>query len=62
VQPAPGVSGSSELAAELRDYVREQLAGFKVPRTIDFRDQLPRQETGKLYKKQLRDEYLLALG
>ncbi len=60
VQPAAGVEGSPELAEELRSYARENLAGFKVPRVVDFRAELPRLPTGKLYKRGLRDEYLPA--
>jgi acyl-CoA synthetase (AMP-forming)/AMP-acid ligase II len=33
------------------------LAQFKCPRSVDFRDELPRYPTGKLYKRLLRDEY-----
>jgi long-chain acyl-CoA synthetase len=57
VQPAHGVQGSPELSEELRRYVREHLAPYKVPRVVDFRAQLPRLPTGKLYKVGLRDEY-----
>ncbi len=48
---------SDELAAELVAYVREHLAGYKAPRSVDFVDQLPRHPTGKLYKRVLRDPY-----
>ena len=58
VQLEPGVDPTGELAEELRSYAREHLAGFKVPRTIDFREDFPRLPTGKLYKKPLREEYL----
>jgi long-chain acyl-CoA synthetase len=58
VQPAAGVEPSDELAEELRRYAREHLAGFKVPRVVDFRSELPRLPTGKLYKRFLRDQYL----
>jgi len=57
VQPAIDVEATPEFAEELRTYVREHLAGYKVPRVIDFRSELPRQANGKLYKHQLRDEY-----
>jgi long-chain acyl-CoA synthetase len=60
VQPADGVDGSIELAEELRSYVRARLAGYKVPRVVDFRAELPRAATGKLHKGQLRAEYLAA--
>lgn len=58
VQLEPGVSADDATVERLRTYCREQLAGFKVPRVIDFRDELPRLPTGKLYKQQIRDEYL----
>jgi acyl-CoA synthetase (AMP-forming)/AMP-acid ligase II len=57
VQPADGVAGTQEFAEELRTFAREHLAGYKVPRFIDFRDELPRLPTGKLAKGLLRDEY-----
>jgi acyl-coenzyme A synthetase/AMP-(fatty) acid ligase len=57
VQLAPDVEGSDELAQELRAFAREQLAGYKVPRVVDFRAELPRMPTGKLAKGVLRDEY-----
>ncbi|MEZ5557794.1 MAG: acyl-CoA synthetase [Pseudomonadales bacterium] len=57
VQPAHGVAPGPELAEELRAFARTHLAGFKVPRSIDFMDELPRLPTGKLYKRLLRDRY-----
>jgi len=48
---------SPELERELLLYCQEQLAKVKCPRSIDFRDELPRHPTGKLYKRLLRDEY-----
>jgi long-chain acyl-CoA synthetase len=56
VQPAPGAEPSDELAAELIAYCRERLASHKCPRVVEFRPELPRTETGKLYKRLLRDE------
>jgi long-chain acyl-CoA synthetase len=53
---------SDALAAELVAFCREHLAGYKVPRSIDFHDDLPRQPTGKLYKRLLRDEYWRGTG
>lgn len=58
VQLEPGIAADDATIERLRTYAREQLAGFKVPRVIDFRDELPRLPTGKLYKQQIRDEYL----
>ncbi|KPM54137.1 acyl-CoA synthetase [Frankia sp. R43] len=60
VAPADGVEGTDELAEELRTYLRGSLAGYKVPRVVTFRAELPRMPTGKLAKGQLRAEYLPA--
>jgi long-chain acyl-CoA synthetase len=57
VQPAEGVEPTPELAAELIAYCRDELAHFKCPRSVDFREELPRHPTGKLYKRLLKDEY-----
>jgi long-chain acyl-CoA synthetase len=57
VQLIPGNKASPELERELTEFSRQQLAGFKVPRSIDFIDELPRLPTGKLYKRILRDKY-----
>jgi acyl-CoA synthetase (AMP-forming)/AMP-acid ligase II len=57
VQPAEGVAPSPELAAELVGYCRDRLAHYKCPRSVDFRPELPRHPTGKLYKRLLKDEY-----
>lgn len=48
-------------ADALRGYVREHLAGYKVPRTLEFCDHLPRLATGKVKKHDLRDAALRAL-
>ena len=57
VQTVDGVAGDEALAAELIAYAREHLAHYKCPKSIDFRDELPRLPTGKLYKRLLKDEY-----
>jgi acyl-CoA synthetase (AMP-forming)/AMP-acid ligase II len=57
VQPAPGALPGLELATEIIAYCREHLSHYKCPRTVDFTDELPRGENGKLYKKALRDAY-----
>ena len=60
VQPMEMPAGDEAAAAferELIDYCRTGLASVKCPRTVDFRSELPRDETGKLYKRLLRDEY-----
>ena len=57
VELAPGITASEELARELIDFCREHLAHVKCPRSIDFEDKLPRSETGKLYKRRLKERY-----
>jgi fatty-acyl-CoA synthase len=58
VQPAAGVEPGPELAAQLRDYLRERIAHYKVPKSFDFADDLPRTPTGKLVKGKLRRRYV----
>ncbi len=57
VQPAAGVEGTDELAAELMAFCRDHLAHFKCPRSVDFVSELPREDTGKIFKRKLRDQY-----
>lgn len=57
VQLRPGVSPSDELAAEIIAYVRDRIARYKAPKTVDFVSELPRSATGKLVKRVLIDRY-----
>ena len=57
VQPADFDQAGPALADELRDWLAPQLSRVKMPRQIDFRADLPREPTGKLFKRLLRDEY-----
>jgi long-chain acyl-CoA synthetase len=57
VEPAQGVQPSDTLAAELLEFLGTRLAKFKLPRSIDFTDALPRDPNGKLYKRKLREPY-----
>jgi long-chain acyl-CoA synthetase len=62
VQLAPGLRADDGLIESLLHHCRDALAGYKVPRTIEFRDTLPRTETGKLQKRLLREPYWAATG
>jgi acyl-CoA synthetase (AMP-forming)/AMP-acid ligase II len=65
VQPVampPDQAAAEALARELIAYCRSQLADVKCPRSVDFRPELPRHPTGKLYKRLLKDEYWAASG
>lgn len=53
---------AEKLAGELIQFCRSQLADVKCPRSVDFRAELPRHPTGKLYKRHLKDEYWKAAG
>jgi acyl-CoA synthetase (AMP-forming)/AMP-acid ligase II len=59
--PADG-DAATALSAELITFCRSQLADVKCPRSVDFRAELPRHPTGKLYKRLLKDEYWAAAG
>lgn len=57
VQPIDMADAGPGLAAELQAFCREHLAGYKCPRSIDFAADLPREPTGKLYKRLIRERY-----
>ncbi|MGH0031460.1 MAG: acyl-CoA synthetase [Myxococcota bacterium] len=57
VIPSAGATPGEDLEQELIEYCREGIAHYKCPRTIDFVDELPRTETGKMAKRKLRDRY-----
>ena len=50
----PGETASED---DIRSFVREHLAGSKIPQTVEFRDELPKGATGKILKRVLRDPY-----
>ena len=54
VQLAPGARVD---AVAVREFLRERLADFKVPRLVVFHDELPREDTGKIFKRRLREPY-----
>ena len=57
VQPVSWDDAGAELAVELIAYCRAHLAAYKCPRSVDFDRALPRLDSGKLYKRLLRDRY-----
>jgi long-chain acyl-CoA synthetase len=57
VQPADMAMAGKALADELTAFCRASLSGVKIPRQIDFVAALPRHDTGKLYKRLIRDAY-----
>jgi long-chain acyl-CoA synthetase len=57
IQLKPGYEATPDLERELLSYCRDRLAHFKCPRSIAFDDDLPRHETGKLYRRLVRERY-----
>ena len=55
-----GVTPSDELAKEIIAYVRNRIAHYKAPKSVDFVPELPRTATGKLAKRVLVDRYTKA--
>jgi acyl-CoA synthetase (AMP-forming)/AMP-acid ligase II len=51
-----GTAADDATVAQLQDHVKGTIAPYKYPRAIEFRDQLPRTQTGKLQRFRLRDE------
>ena len=57
IQVMPGIEPGPELTEELLAFCAAHLSRQKLPRSIDYEDELPRLPTGKLYKRLLRDRY-----
>ncbi|MFV0280403.1 MAG: acyl-CoA synthetase [Rhodoblastus sp.] len=59
LQPYPGVTLEAE---EVRADLRTRLASYKIPRRIEIAETLPREDTGKIFKRKLRDPYWSGTG
>jgi len=57
-----GIEGDAAMAEELIAWARERLAAFKCPRSIDFEDDIPRSDAGKVQRKTIRERYWIAAG
>ena len=57
VQPMDMADAGDGFEQELRDFLAPSLSRIKMPKQFDFRPELPREANGKLYKRELRDEY-----
>jgi long-chain acyl-CoA synthetase len=57
VQVAAGHRASEALADELIEHCRARLARYKCPRSVDFMEELPRADSGKIYRRRVRDLY-----
>lgn len=59
IQPMPGATLEPDI---LRARLREVLAGYKVPRRIEFASELPREDSGKIFKRKLRAPFWADVG
>ncbi len=59
IEPADGVSLDAQ---EITDYLGEHIARYKIPKLIEFRSDLPREDSGKLFKRRLRDPFWADAG
>jgi long-chain acyl-CoA synthetase len=50
-------AGSALDAQAVTDFLKARLANFKVPKTVSFLEKLPREDSGKIFKRRLRDPY-----
>jgi long-chain acyl-CoA synthetase len=60
IQPLDWAHATEEIAEEIILWCKERLSTVKVPRSVDFMEQLPRMENGKLYKRHLAEQYKTA--
>lgn len=59
VQPQPGTAID---AARVIAFPKPKLAGYKMPRQVDFVSDMPREDTGKIFKRKLREPYWSAVA
>ena len=57
VQPAASPQGVALVEAAVQTYLKGRLASFKVPQVVAFHEALPREDTGKIFKRKLREPY-----
>ena len=58
VQPDPGASLTAD---DVRAFLKTRLADYKLPKLVSFHAQLPREDTGKIFKRQLREPYWVGM-
>jgi acyl-CoA synthetase (AMP-forming)/AMP-acid ligase II len=59
IQPHSGVALESD---DVRVFLEGRLAKYKLPRHIEFRTELPREDSGKIFKRKLRDPFWMHSG
>jgi long-chain acyl-CoA synthetase len=56
------VAGVTLTTPQVQAFLRERIAGYKVPRQVTFHEALPREDSGKIFKRKLRDPYWVGVG
>ncbi len=59
VEPLDGVALD---AGAVQAYLKERIANYKVPKVVEFRTELPREDSGKIFKRRLREPYWRGSG
>jgi long-chain acyl-CoA synthetase len=54
--------GQAITEEEIREFLCGRIASYEIPRRIEFRDDLPREDSGKIFKRKLRDPYWADAG
>ncbi len=55
-------AGAAPTASSVRDALKGRLARYKIPKQIEFSAELPREDSGKIFKRKLRDRYWTGEG
>ena len=54
VQTQPGITLTEDA---VKAYLRDHVSGFKIPKSVDFLPELPREDSGKIFKRKLREPF-----
>jgi long-chain acyl-CoA synthetase len=57
-----GAVGTRRPTDDVKGYLRDHLAKYKVPKVVEFMNELPREDSGKIFKRKLRDPYWEGAG
>ena len=57
LQPSADATGAALTVDGVRAWLHERIAGYKVPKVVSFHEQLPREDTGKIFKRKLREPF-----
>ena len=59
VQTRPGQAATEQ---QVKAFLRDRVAGYNIPKRVEFRDELPREDSGKIFKRKLRDPFWAEAG